>query len=63
MRCNCCNKLLSDFEATRRFKETKEFVDMCNECVDTLPKDIRFINRTDLDPVVNEEDYYEQESN
>lgn len=59
MRCYCCNHLLSDFEATRRFKESKEFAEMCNECVKTLPSDVKFINRNDLDPMTNVEDEYE----
>ncbi len=40
MRCYCCNKLLSDQEATRRFQESQEFVDMCNECLVTIDDDV-----------------------
>jgi hypothetical protein len=32
MRCLACNKILSDYEATRRFEQSKEFVDLCNHC-------------------------------
>jgi hypothetical protein len=32
-RCVCCNKNLSDFEATRRSASTGEFLDMCNNCI------------------------------
>lgn len=32
-RCVCCNKNLSDFEATRRSASTGEFLDMCNNCL------------------------------
>jgi len=48
MRCNCCDKILNDFEATRRFKESNTYADMCNECVKELPDDIEFIVRGDL---------------
>jgi len=36
MRCYCCNKQLSDREATRRFVESEEFVDMCDACLLTI---------------------------
>jgi hypothetical protein len=32
MRCLACDKALTDYEATRRFNESKEFVDLCNHC-------------------------------
>lgn len=31
MRCKC-NKVLSDFEATRKVAGTNEYLDMCNKC-------------------------------
>ena len=40
MRCYCCNKVLSSQEATRRFKESGEFADMCNDCLSTIDEDI-----------------------
>jgi len=33
MKCICCNKSLSDFEATRRHGLTNDFLDMCNGCL------------------------------
>ena len=35
MRCKDCNTILSDFEATRRNKISKAFVDLCNACYGT----------------------------
>ena len=32
MRCKDCNIILSDFEATRRNKISRAFVDLCNAC-------------------------------
>ncbi len=40
MRCYCCNKVLSSQEATRRFKESGEFADMCNECLSHIEGDV-----------------------
>ena len=40
MRCYCCNKQLSDREATRRFTESEEFVDMCDTCLGTIEDEV-----------------------
>ncbi len=32
MRCQCCDKQLNDFEATRRHAVTRDFLDLCNNC-------------------------------
>lgn len=48
MRCTCCDHILTDFEATRKFKSTGDYADMCNACVKELPPDIEFITRGDL---------------
>lgn len=32
MRCIGCNKELTDFEATRRYADSENFVDLCNDC-------------------------------
>jgi len=36
MRCQCCNRILTDYETTLRHKYTKEFVDICLKCLDGL---------------------------
>lgn len=51
MRCQCCNKILNDYEATRRHAITNQFLDICNKCIKDLG--IPTIERTDLKP--NEE--------
>lgn len=49
MRCTCCNKLLSDYESTRKNAKTGEYMDMCNTCVGFLPPDqFQFKTRPDL---------------
>jgi hypothetical protein len=32
MRCLACNKILSDYESTRKYAGTRRFVDLCNHC-------------------------------
>jgi hypothetical protein len=48
MRCRCCDKRLSDFEATRKNIHTNEYLDMCNKCYSTIDKDILAYERYDL---------------
>lgn len=39
MRCKACNKILNDFELTRKFSGSGEFVDLCNGCGKYLVED------------------------
>jgi hypothetical protein len=48
MRCDCCNRLLSDYEATLRHAVTNEFMNTCNRCLDGLEIPTR--GRPDLNP-------------
>lgn len=32
MRCAACDTILTEFEATRRGKESGEYVDLCDSC-------------------------------
>lgn len=58
MRCRCCDKRLSDFEATRKNINTNEYLDMCNKCYSTINRDVLTYERNDLkDDNDNEETY------
>ena len=46
MRCIACDKILTDYELTKKFSGSGEFVDMCNECS-------RFLADDDLTTVGN----------
>lgn len=46
MRCVACDKVLSNYELTKKFSGSGEFVDMCNECS-------RFLVDDDLTAVGN----------
>lgn len=48
MRCRCCDKKLSEFEATRKSINTGDFLDMCNRCYGTISKDVLSYERYDL---------------
>ena len=46
MRCLGCNKALTDFEATRRYADSQEFIDLCNDCF--RHTEIKAVERHDL---------------
>lgn len=48
MRCLACNKILNDFEATRKSATTGTFVDLCNHCFHDVEQDLETIVREDL---------------
>lgn len=48
MRCKACNKVLSDYESTRKGVETREYIDLCNYCYSTISNDILSDEREDL---------------
>jgi hypothetical protein len=47
MRCTCCNKLLSDREATIKVKGTNRYTDTCDDCLKYMPE-IKTTVRRDL---------------
>ena len=49
IKCLACDCILSDREATRRFIDSKEFVDLCDGCIKELPEDLRFSENLQLD--------------
>jgi len=42
MRCHACNVILTTQEATRKFEESGEFVDLCNKCLSTIDGDVTY---------------------
>lgn len=54
MRCSCCNRILSDYEATLRHAVTNEFMETCNKCLDGLNIPTR--GRPDLSPFETPDD-------
>jgi len=60
MRCDCCNKLLTDSEATAKFAESKTYVSMCTKCRQFIPKDIPLILREDFSETEDDDEYYDE---
>lgn len=48
MRCQACNKELTDFESTRKSASYEDYLDLCNECYGFIRTDVKAIERTDL---------------
>ena len=48
MRCYCCDKILSDFESTRKSVNTGDYLDMCNKCYATIKDELHAEERYDL---------------
>lgn len=46
MHCQCCDQMLTDIEATRRHRKTKQFLDLCSECATLMPPET--LNELDL---------------
>jgi hypothetical protein len=59
VRCNCCNKILEDVEATAKFVGSGEYAEMCRTCIKTLPPEVKVKFRSDF--VDDEEDFEEEE--
>jgi hypothetical protein len=48
MRCLCCNEALTDYELTLRHGFTMEFLELCQECINSLGYKLPIVGRSDL---------------
>jgi hypothetical protein len=48
MRCKSCDEPLTDFEATRKTAETKEYIELCNSCFEKADNTELILERLDL---------------
>ena len=48
MRCLCCNAALTDYELTLRHGFTMEFLELCQECINSLGYKLPVVGRSDL---------------
>ena len=48
MRCKACDKLLTDYESTRKSALTKEYLDLCNHCFRAINDNMYVKEREDL---------------
>ena len=59
MRCLSCDKILNDYESTRKSAVTGEYIDLCNHCYSTIKDQVYSKERVDL---LTESDSYETDS-
>ena len=55
IRCQACNVILTTQEATRKFKVSGDFVDLCNKCLSTIDDDVTYCKGNHEDEEVDEE--------
>ena len=48
MRCLCCNAALTDYELTLRHGFTMEFLEMCQDCINSIGYKLPVVGRSDL---------------
>jgi hypothetical protein len=48
MRCLSCDAELNDFESTRKYADSGEFVDLCNFCFQSIKDSVAVRERFDL---------------
>lgn len=68
MRCDCCDKILTDKEATARFFDEDanappRYVGMCSTCQRFLPPSVRIITRNDLPEDDRDDEWHQEEFN
>ena len=63
MRCVACDKILTEYELTKKYDRSGEFVDMCNECSRFLVEDdlttvgnVDYATLSDLEEIKDVED-------
>lgn len=64
MRCLSCNVELTDFEATRKYASSGEFVDLCNHCFKEVEGDIPVLENADLletDAGLDDSEYFAED--
>jgi hypothetical protein len=52
MKCLACDKVLSEFESTRRSLMSGEFMDLCNRCYSNIEEDAPALSREELGSLV-----------
>ena len=48
MHCSACDRLLTEFESTRRNANTFQFIDLCKVCFEDVKPFVPTIDRADL---------------
>lgn len=55
MRCQACDRNLTDFESTRKHSETGMYLDLCNSCYHEIQTDVESVTEERID-LMHEDD-------
>jgi hypothetical protein len=55
MKCLCCDRLLTDYESTRKHAVTGVFIDLCQQCFKTVQADANLPTK-DRKDLISEDD-------
>jgi len=56
MKCQCCDVILTTQESVRKFRNSGEYVDMCNKCLSTISDDVNVVEGDAEDEDANYEE-------
>ena len=57
MRCKACDNWLNNFEATRKSKDSGEFIDLCNYCYIYVKEELQVVENYTLMNIQDEVDF------
>lgn len=58
MRCQCCNRNLSDYESCLKHPTTGEYLDICTTCLQDIPiEPVEPINHTNNVGYIEDDDF------
>ena len=60
-RCRACDKVLNDYEMTRKSAVTGEYYDLCGHCFSTIRADVYYKERIDLKDNSDDEEVYDDD--
>ncbi len=55
-RCRACDTRMNEFEMTRKYADSGEFVDLCNHCFSTIRDQVDVLERAEFENEIVEED-------
>lgn len=61
-RCRACDKVLNDYEMTRKSAVTGEYYDLCGACFSTIRTDVYYRERLDLKDNSDDEEVYDDDA-
>ena len=61
MKCLSCDVILTPFEATRKYKSSGDYLELCHKCFAPIAAEVPVIVRRDLINYYDEDDFDEEQ--